>query len=220
MANTWETFQCVNRTHLPLPLIHSIFNVRQQRKGARTRAITSALFVTILIAALVQAEGEPAAQPAQPAQPADVIARSWTMNGSSCVPGDPAIQNNRYLVTAGTVKHQSTATGLITLYCPITFPTLVGGAFWSQLAVTYADSDGRGTVANITAQLVRLTRQDGSLTNIGPALDSNNQGPTDGSTMVEAISHTANGFDYYYVRVDLNRNETSAYSTLYGVSLR
>jgi hypothetical protein len=209
MANPWETFQCVNRTRSPLPLIHSIFNVRQQRKGARMRAIT-ALFVTILIAALVQAESELAAQP---------IARSWSINGSSCVPGDPAIQNNRYLVTAGTVTYQSTATGLITLYCPITFPTLVGGGTWRIFRVTYADSDGTGTVANITAQLVRLTQGTGSLTNIGPALDSNKFGPTSGSKMVAGISHTANGFDYYYVRVDLNRNETSAFSALYGVGI-
>ena len=197
---------------ITLPLIHSIFNARQQRKGARMRlsiAIT-ALFVTILIAALVQAESELAAQP---------VARSWTINGSSCVPGDPAIQNNRYLVTAGTVTYQSTATGLITLYCPITFPTLVGGGTWSQLHLTYADTDGTGTVANITAQLVRLTHGTGSLTNIGPALDSNKFGPTSGSSMAVSISHTANGFDYYYVRVDLNRSDTSAHSTLYGVDL-
>jgi hypothetical protein len=172
-------------------------------KGAMRLSIAiTALFV--LIAAPVQAE-------------------SWSINGSSCVPGDPAIQNNRYLVTAGTVKHQSTATGLITLYCPITFPTLVGPVdrrgLFSTLSVTYADSDGRGTVANITAQLVKLTHT-GSLTNIGNALDSNNNGPTDGSVMVGSVSHSATGFDFYYVRVDLNRSDTSASSTLFGVNLR
>jgi hypothetical protein len=194
---------------ITLPLIHSIFNVRQQHKGARMRlsiAIT-ALFVTILIAAPVQAE-------------------NWSINGSSCVPGDPAIQNNRYLVTAGTVKHQSTATGLITLYCPITFPRLIGREFASPLrfralVVTYADSDGPGTVANITAQLVRLKMGTGSLTNIGNALDSNiaSSEPTSGSKMIVLISHIADSNDYYYVRVDLNRSDTSASSTLFGVNL-
>jgi hypothetical protein len=141
------------------------------------------------------------------------------MNGSSCVPGDPAIQNNRYLVTAGTVKHQPTATGLITLYCPITFPTLLGRGFWNTLRVTYADSDGPGTVANITAQVVTLNHNTGSLTNIGDPLDSNKFSPTSGSDMLGPISHTANGFDYYYVRVDLNRSDTSAEVTLFGVGI-
>jgi len=187
---------------ITLPLIRSIFNVRQQREGARMRLSISitALFVTILIAAPVQAE-------------------SWSINGSGCVPGDPAIQNNRYLVTAGTVKHQSTATGLITLYCPITFPTLIGRGRYTTLRVTYADSDGTGTVANITAQLVRLTYGTGSLTNIGNALDSNKFGPTSGSSMTVSISHTANAFDYYYVRVDLNRSDPSESVTLFGVNL-
>jgi hypothetical protein len=169
-------------------------------KGSRMRlsiAIT-ALFVTIFIAAPVQAE-------------------SWSINGSSCVPGDPAIQNNRYLVTAGTVKHQSTATGLITMYCPITFPKLIGRGIYRALDVTYADSDGTGTVANITAQLVSLNVRTGSLTNIGNALDSNSFGPTSGSSMTVEFSHTANALDYYYVRVDLNRSDTSASSTLFGV---
>jgi hypothetical protein len=177
-------------------------------KGARTRlsiAIT-ALFVAILIAEPVQAD-------------------SWTINGSSCVPGDPAIQNNRYLVTAGTVKHQSTATGLITLYCPIPFPTLIGsvrgGGYYriSSLSMTYADSDGRGTVANIRAQLVKLSHGTGSLTNIGNALDSNSSPWTVPTTMTGSLSHAASGFDYYYVRVDLDRSETSESVTLFGVEL-
>ena len=169
-------------------------------------SFSATLFVTILFAAPVQAE-------------------SWTINGSSCVPGDPAIQNNRYLVTAGTVKHQPTATGLITLYCPITFPTVVGAVaghgpkLFSILRVTYADSDGRGTVANITAQLITLTHDTGSLTNIGDALDSNKFGPTSGSSMAVSVNHTANGFDYFYVRVDLNRSDTSESVTLFGVGI-
>jgi hypothetical protein len=85
--------------------------------------------------------------------------------------------------------------------------------------MTYADSDGTGTVANITAQLVRLSHSDGSLTNIGNALDSNSRGPTSGSSISVSISHTAFAFDYYYVRVDLNRSDTSASSTLFGVNL-
>jgi hypothetical protein len=150
---------------------------------------------------------------------APVQAASWSINGSSCVPGDPAIQNNLYLVTAGTVKHQPTATGLITLYCPITFPTLVGEGNLRILSMTYADSDGPGTVANITAQLVKLTHKTGSLTNIGDALDSNKSGPTSAGALLMPISHTVDGSDYYYVRVDLNRSDPSESVTLFGVNL-
>src|SRR5216684_3332505 len=85
----------------------------------------------------------------------------WGMNGSSCTPGDPAIQANRYLITAGTVKFQSSATGLITLYCPVTgyCGPPVGRP---TLGLTYTDESGTGTDANITARLVRLAKSDGS----------------------------------------------------------
>jgi hypothetical protein len=38
---------------------------------------------------------------------------------ATCVPGDPAIQTNRYFVTAGSVKHRDGVTGFITVYCPV-----------------------------------------------------------------------------------------------------
>jgi len=144
-------------------------------------------------------------------------AYTYTINGASCVPGDPAIQNNRYLVTGGSVKHQSTATGLITLYCPIPYPDLLQNSSRISLVVTYADSDGTGTVANITAQLVKLSTSTGSLMNVGSALDSNSFGPTAGTTMSTSISHTVSGFDYYYVRIDINRSTTAQSATLFGV---
>lgn len=50
----------------------------------------------------------------------DAEASNWSMNGSSCVPGDPAIQNNSYTITGGSTTHQGGATGRITLHCPIT----------------------------------------------------------------------------------------------------
>jgi hypothetical protein len=46
----------------------------------------------------------------------------WSMNGAGCVPGDPAIQLDRYFITAGSVDYKSGASGTVTLYCPIQSP--------------------------------------------------------------------------------------------------
>jgi hypothetical protein len=141
----------------------------------------------------------------------------WTINGASCVPGDPAIQSNRYLITGGTVKHQPNAIGLITLYCPITFPDLISSTCHEALFVTYADSDGIGTVANVTAQLIQLDHSTGALTNLGSPLNSNSFGPTTGTEMSTRIDACLSGFNQYYVRVDINRSKTSQSATFFGL---
>jgi hypothetical protein len=171
-----------------------------ERSNMRSCIILSALAVTVAFAG-----------PARASNP--------TINGASCVPGDPAIQNNLYLNTAGSTSFQSTATGLITLYCPVAFPDLISTSCTDNLVVTYADTDGTATVTNITAQLIKLDKTTGSLTNIGSKLDSNSFGSTSGGTMSESLGHCFDGFAYYYVRIDLNRSATTAHSTLYGVRI-
>ena len=74
-----------------------------------------------------------------------------TMVAATCVPGDPAIQADRYFVTAGSVKHKEKATGLITLYCPVQ-PTIVqGGGSYGGIFMTYTDANAPGTTGHVTA---------------------------------------------------------------------
>ncbi|NVB84736.1 MAG: hypothetical protein HOV81_40575 [Kofleriaceae bacterium] len=145
-------------------------------------------------------------------------AGTWTIPAAGCVPGDPAIQANRYLVTGGSVKHQSTATGVITLYCPITFATLLTTGTLT-FVVTFADSDGFSTAANVTAQLIKLNSSNGVLTSIGSSLSSDAMAATTGGTMTTAFPHTIVANDYYYVRVDINRTTTSQGATFFGVRI-
>lgn len=145
-----------------------------------------------------------------------------SMIAASCVPGDPAIQANRYFVTAGSVKHKEGATGLITLYCPIQ-PTIVqGGGSHGGIFMTYADANGPGTTANVTAQLIRVD-QSGNFFPVlsdqtgAPALLDSNNGTTTGHYLEKAVSHTYDFANfYYYIKVDINRTDNTTV-ILYGV---
>jgi hypothetical protein len=145
-----------------------------------------------------------------------------SMIAASCVPGDPAIQANRYFVTAGSVKHKEGATGLITLYCPIQ-PTIVqGGGSFGGIFMTYTDANGPGPSANVTAQLLRVD-QSGNFSPVlseqtgVPALLDSNKGTATDHYMEAAVNHTYDFNNYYYyIRVDINRTDDTAV-ILYGV---
>jgi hypothetical protein len=152
-------------------------------------------------------------------------ASNWSMGAANCVPGDPAIQNNLHFITAGTVAHKSGATGRITLYCPITGTW--GDKTPTWLSITYGlnitsvpDQPGQG--AMITAQVIRLTQSDGTLSTVGSpvSVQTGHTLPTRGSISSPSFNH---GFDFknsfYYVRVDIDRNYPGAIATLYGVGL-
>jgi hypothetical protein len=142
-------------------------------------------------------------------------ASNWSMNGSSCIPNDTSI--NDYSVTGGSVTHKTNSTALIILYCPI---TSTWGSFKpTKLLMTYMNSDP--TIANITAQVIRLRASDGSLSMISPVLSSPST-PTQTGKVVEKSLHS-HTFDfknsYYYVRVDISRTNGTAFAKLFGVSL-
>jgi hypothetical protein len=143
-------------------------------------------------------------------------ASNWSMNGSSCVPGDRAIRGNSYTITGGSLTHRGNATDLITLYCPISGTW--GSNIPTVLRMTYMDSDT--TIAHITAQVIRLTASDGSLSFISPALSNQSVSTNVGVNVGVSFSHQ---FDfknsYYYVRVDITRSSTKGFAKLFGVSL-
>jgi len=148
-------------------------------------------------------------------------ASNWSMAAAACVPGDPAIQNNLHFITAGTVAHKGTATGLITLYCPITGTWGDRKPTW--LSITYdlkVTAPGQG--AKITAQVVRLTQSNGALSTIGSpvSVQAGQTTPSRGQKPSQSFSHP---FDFknsfYYVRVDIERNDPGSAATLYGVGL-
>jgi hypothetical protein len=145
-----------------------------------------------------------------------------TMVAATCVPGDPAIQADRYFVTAGSVKHKEKATGLITLYCPVQ-PTIVqGGGSYGGIFMTYTDANAPGTTGHVTAQLLRVDYSGNFFAvtddkiGIPALLDSNNASGT--SHYLEMGLHHTYNFDdyYYYIRVDIDRADDSTV-IFYGV---
>jgi hypothetical protein len=143
---------------------------------------------------------------------------------AACVPGDPAIQANRYFVTAGSVKHQQGATGLITLYCPIPPTVAEGGGTYNGLFMTYSVTGLTAVVnAEITAQLLRVDNSG----NFSPVLVNFNSGDpvhvnssVGGSYIEHTFNHTYDFLNFfYYVRVDINRSDDLSTAILYGIGL-
>ena len=152
-------------------------------------------------------------------------AANWSMNGSSCVPNDTSI--NDYFVTGGSVTHKANSTVLTILYCPVT--ATWGSHKPNHLKMTYANNrPGSGTgpptggigTASITAQLIRLASSDGRLNFIGDPARGSIETQTGKVTQSPLFSHSFDfKFSYYYVRVDISRNDPTAFAKLFGVSL-
>jgi hypothetical protein len=152
-------------------------------------------------------------------------AQFWGANGASCVPGDPAIQSNRYFITAGSVNYRSGGSGLVTLYCPVNPGTIAKPCSDDEytLRLTYTDSDGANPAVSVGAQLIRLSKDTGAFLGVVPGAQVK---PNEKVTIVS--THTLRDFEhafnfndsYYYVRVDMNREIGTAHiATFYGVSI-
>jgi hypothetical protein len=132
---------------------------------------------------------------------------------ATCVPGDPAIQANRYFVTAGSVKHREAATGLITVYCPVPATIADGGGSFGDMFMTFTTV---GDDASVIAQLLRIDHSG----NFSPVVNSDggtrvlldsNRAVAGGHDLEGAFNHNFD-FDnfYYYVRVDINRSNSNS----------
>jgi hypothetical protein len=141
----------------------------------------------------------------------------WSASAAGCTAGDSTIHDSRYLVTAGSVKHQEANTDLITLYCAVhDRPNFV-----NRLWVTYRNSAGSSTALTyVSASLIRMDIANGSITTI---VTFNSTQFVDTGDTVNYVGFPAYTFDanryYYYVRVDLKRNTSSDLVIFYGVAL-
>jgi hypothetical protein len=155
----------------------------------------------------------------------NAYAQEWSINASSCVPDNTAIQANRYLNTAGSTKFQSAATGTITLYCPIAFSGNLSSP--GTLEILYADDDNTAG-NNVAAQYIKMNKTTGTLTTI-VTTDTDQSSPPASTfctqslgpnicrnTFTDTVSTSTN---FYYVRIDISRNSTSANEILFGVRL-
>jgi hypothetical protein len=144
----------------------------------------------------------------------------YSVSGAACVPGDPAIQNNRYTINAGSVLHTSTNVDLITLYCAVPVDVVPSGTNPTTLAVTYKDTTGTSTSANVAVQLLAMSKSSAAITTIA-TFNSNSFSDIVIAQHSVVFSHT---FDWvnntYYIRVDMDRTLTSEIVNLYQVTLK
>jgi len=142
----------------------------------------------------------------------------WGGSAVICMPDDQTIMGNRYLTSAGSVKHSSTSSDLITLYCLV---KPVGGSKADYLWVAYQDSDGTGTNTYVRVSFVQMSRSSGVETTL-VTLDSNSSSST-GFTQRSVNLATVN-FDMehyvYYMRVQLDRGSIADTAILYTMSLQ
>lgn len=139
----------------------------------------------------------------------------WGSSSGSCMPGDPAIQNNRYTIQSGKVSHTSTNVDLITLYCAVH-----SGGFASHLWVSYRDSDGTGANTFVDAQFIKMNRTTGALTTIGTFLSSSFSSTGFAQNFISFPVEFFDASTYvYYVRIDMDRGSTSDTAIWYSASL-
>jgi hypothetical protein len=96
----------------------------------------------------------------------------WNMNGSSCRANDTAIQGDWYGTESGAVDYRSVlpgaTTSTITVYCPVLTvgqdPHTGDGSTILSIGISGHLNE---TGTSITAQLVRVSKNTGGLSNIG-----------------------------------------------------
>lgn len=147
----------------------------------------------------------------------------WSMNATSCTPDAASIRDNLYIGTAGTVKFAPGKVGKIVLYCSV--PTLN----WTPRSIAiqyYDDTAARGN--HVTAQFIRMSLGNAAGSGLIQSLvtvDSDVLAvPTTGGNSKGTISTFVHPYDpkgdAYYIRIDIDRNNTTANETIYAVILQ
>jgi hypothetical protein len=139
----------------------------------------------------------------------------WSSPAKGCVPDEASV--GRYSTTGPGVAHLNANVALIRLVCPIN-RQITDDPCWN-LAVTYRDSTGTVTSANVTARVFRLSRTAGT-GGVVATFDSNAGAGTGVVKRTTQFTHSFN-FDanYYYVVIQLDRTVTSEIVQVFGVAL-
>lgn len=148
------------------------------------------------------------------------------INAATCVPANTATQGNLYNIGAGSVMFNGTATGLLTLYCPI--PPIAAGVLAIQYGaghafcypdhfkVAYIDSDGTGSAVQVDAQAIKMDPDSGAVTILGTFLSSAFAGGA--SEVHNPATWTTQDWPTY-IRVDMERTSSGQTAQLYSVDM-
>jgi hypothetical protein len=143
-------------------------------------------------------------------------------SAATCAVGDPAVINNLYFITGGTMKLQPGATGLVTVYCAVPFIEVVSTSLTQHFALTYQDSTGTATSSSVKAQYIAMNQATGNISTI-TSISSDSFA----ATTTSAVQHTAdfvwnpsNPTDFaYYIRIDITRGNAADSVIAYNTTL-
>ena len=134
---------------------------------------------------------------------------------AACIPGDPAVNGNSYHIVAGSVSHQTGNVDFFTLYCPITKPITSP----TKLELTFSSTENNASTF-VDAYYIKMSLSSGLITTIATAFSTS--GTNDGAVHVVTTTFT-DTFDFdhnaYYVRVNLQRRNTSQAVVFYRVTV-
>jgi hypothetical protein len=147
----------------------------------------------------------------------------WSMNASSCRANDAAIQSNWYSSNDGLDIgfRGTTATATITMYCPVLTlgqdPRTGDGSVMDLIGISGHVAEPGPT---IKAQLFRVSKNTGALSNVGEPVALAFIGPGPAYRKTAQLIHQ---FDFtqffYYVQVDISRTSPTQFPAFYVVDL-
>jgi hypothetical protein len=153
----------------------------------------------------------------------------FAATSASCVPGNNAIQFDRYSIQSGKIFHTASNTDLVTVYCPINIYMIPGLPLFTanHMKITYKDSDGTGEFTSVVAHLIKMD-QYGAIT-VLTTFTSNayadvgivQKTHTFPTVIMDPLKHgLVDSFAYtYYVRVDMDRGSTADSALFHGVTV-
>jgi hypothetical protein len=135
----------------------------------------------------------------------------WSVTGAGCVPTGQTAAGIGTFNSAGDAKFPAGRLGEIILTCPV--PSSIARA--TGLAVTYRDTDGRGTAVRLRAALRQKVLETGAVSDVsGAVFDSNAFDAASANVRRSVqIANPCNGtvfqFDHskftYYVQVNMDK---------------
>jgi len=142
----------------------------------------------------------------------------WSAIATSCVPDSVAIQGNRYRgLSDNAITMPGNKLDPITLICGVVPNNTPSPP--NRLSMTYLDSTGLAVSGRVQAQLIRVTRNNGTRYVVA-TLNSNKFSDTTAVQRNVSFAHILNfNAFYYYVRLDLDRSLASETVRSIGVSL-
>jgi hypothetical protein len=153
------------------------------------------------------------------AVPAHAVVPVWSANATSCVADSLSIEQDRYTTAGLRIAHRANNVDPIRLVCEVSDPSSFLGSLHWKLVVTYRDSTGAATSANVIARVFRASRTTGNAAVVA-TFDSNSRSAIGIAKNSISFDHAFDfDNDYYFVQVVLDRTLTTEIVEAFGVAI-